>query len=429
MKTRISTACSVLLVWLVCASLWAEDWSQFRGAYGQGVVAESKLPVRWSSDRGIRWSTELSGRANSSPAVTAQRVDLTTQRDNGGLWVLSFERASGKLIREVRVGTGKLSAKGPANLYAHRHNPATPSPIADDDNIWAFFGTGLLTCVDASNGKIRWSKDLVKEYGEYDITFGMGASPRLHGDHLYLACLTKGPSYVVAIDKATGREIWKTDRRYPSKDDGPDAYSTPTIYQSNKGLSLLISGCDHVDAYDLVSGKRQWFAPGLAIDSPYGRVIASAVGTRDGVVVATSANPAGGGKGRVIGVRFDDTKRQIWSIDSSTPDSASPVIVDGLLYLVADNGVATCADVRTGKVHWKKRISTGRGAYHASVVAGGDKVYFVNIDGQCTVVEHGVAGKVLATNQLPGTFYATPAIAGGELYLRAYERLYVVDGQ
>lgn len=422
--TRI-TVCLLFVTSLATA----DEWPGFRGATGSGVSPESALPTTWSNDKGVVWSVDLPGRGNSSPVVTARRIDVTTQKENGSLCLISIDRRTGKIIRDLTLGSGNLAAKGPANLYEHRHNPATPTVVADNDHTWAFFGTGLLVCVRASDGKIVWQKDMVREYGEYDITFGMGSSPRLAGNFVIISCLTKGPSYVAALDKTTGNEVWKQDRVFHAADDGPDAYTTPTIYQSDNGTNLLISGSDHVDARLLTSGKQIWSAPGLKIDSPYGRVIASPVGTRNGIVVATSANPAGAGKGRVIGVRFGQGGKQIWSVETSSPDSSSPVIVDNLVYMVADNGIATCVDANTGNVKWKKRLSNGGGPYHASLVAGANRVYFLNTDGRCTVIEHGEEGKILATNSLQGSFYATPALSNGLIYLRAYERLYAINGK
>lgn len=421
---RIAT-CFCFLV----TSVVADEWPGFRGATGSGVSSEKDLPTSWAQDKGVLWSVDLPGKGNSSPVVTARRIDLTTQTEDGSLFLISIDRRTGQITRELNLGSGKLAAKGPANLYAHRHNAATPTVVADSDHTWAFFGTGLLVCVRASDGEIVWQKDLVKEYGAYDITFGMGSSPRMAGDNIIVSCLTKGPSYVVALNKSTGKEIWKHDRLFHAADDGPDAYTTPTIYESNNGTSLLISGSDHVDARLLSSGKQTWSAAGLRIDSPYGRVIASPIGTRNGIVVATSANPAGAGKGRVIGVEFRKGSKQLWSVETSSPDSSSPVILDNLVYMIADNGIATCVDCNTGDVKWKKRLSNGGGPYHASLVAGAGKVYFLNTDGLCTVIEHGGAGNMLSKNTLEGTFYATPALSDGLIYLRAYERLYAIDGR
>ncbi len=404
----------------------ADLWPQFRGATGDGVSTETNLPSQWSTDSGVLWKTELPGFGNSSPAVTEKLVVLTTQTKDDALSVLILDRSTGKLTKEIKVGSGKLAAKGPANLYAHRHNPATPSPIAVGNRIWAFFGSGLLVCIDADKGSIVWQKDMVAEYGEYDITFGMGSTPRYWNGLLYVSCLTKGASYVVALDAESGKEKWKVDRRLPAKDDGPDAYSTPVV----AGNELLVSGSDHVNAYDLMTGRQLWVSNGLAIDSPFGRVIASPVATEDGIVIAASGNPGGGGKGRVIAVnalgkKGDVSGKRVWTQEKSSPDSSTPVAVNGLVFMLADAGILTCADIRTGDVKYTKRLAEG--PYHASLVTADGKVYAQSTTGTCTVIKADDSGEVLAENKLDGQFFSTPAISNGVIFLRAYERIFAVS--
>lgn len=416
---------------LASGGLHAGEWPQFRGATGDGVSTDSNLPVTWSAQRGVKWSVPVVGRANSSPAVTAERIDVTSEDDAHGLWVVSYDRKSGKLLRKTQVGTGTLDAKGPAKLYAHRHNAATPSPAADGQHIYAYFGSGQLYCVEAATGKIAWQRDLVKDYGPYDITFGMASSPRLWGDHVFVACMTKGPSYVVALDKKTGKEVWKKDRKLPAANDGPDGYSSPIIYKHGARTELLVSGSDHVNSYDPVTGNVLWASGGLEIKSEFGRVIASPAGG-PGVVLATSANPGGGGLGRVLALKAggtgDVTKTaELWRQDKSTPDSSTPVCYDGCAYLCSDQGVATCLDLASGKMHWQQRLP--QGPYQAALVAGDGKVYFLSIEGTCTVMAAGKEAKVLAENSLPGTFYATPALSDGTLYLRSYDKLYAITGE
>lgn len=426
----IRTTCLLCLLFVIPFNASADTWPQFRGSRGDGVSNEKKLPASWSEESGVKWSVELSGQGNSSPAITARRVDLTTQMKDNSLVVASLDRKSGKVLRQTKVGKGVLDAKGPQNLYAHRHNAATSSPIADDDHIWAFFGTGLLVCLDAKSHDIVWNRNMVKEYGAYNITFGMGSSPRLYGNLLYVACMTKGASYVVALNKKTGNEVWKSNRRLPAKDDGPDAYSTPVIYEGANGPQLLVSGSDHINAYDPKSGRQLWVSSGLTIESPFGRIIASPV-AYDGIVVATTGNPGGAGKGHIIAVPATRTgnvsEALLWKYAKTTPDSSTPICVNGKLYMITDNGVATCLDLRSGDVVWQKRI--GQGPFHASAVSGDGKIYFQSASGGCVVVQIGESGKILGTNRLQGSFYSTPAISDGVIYLRAYERIVAVDGR
>lgn len=411
--------------------LAAGEWPQFRGPTGDGVSTESNLPERWSAKKGVKWSVGGTGQANSSPAVTAERVDLTSVDKARKLWVMSYDRATGKLLRKTQVGAGTLAAKGETKLYAHRHNAATPSPAADDRHVYAFFGSGLLVCVEAASGNIVWKRDLVKDYGQYDITFGMGSSPRLWGELLYIACMTKGPSYVVALDKQTGKEAWKRDRRLPAADDGPDAYSTPAVYQNGDRTELVVSGSDHINAYDPLSGNPLWQYEGLAIKSEYGRIIASPAGSAKTIIAAT-ANPGGAGLGRIVALRpgtdGDPAKAPPqWTYGKATPDSSTPVCYQDSVYLCSDQGIATCLDLETGALHWQQRLA--QGPYHASVVAGDGKIYFLSTEGTCTVMAAGKEAKILSENKLPGTFYATPAISDGVVYLRSYDKLWALDGE
>ena len=405
----------------------AQSWGQFRGESGSGVSTSNNLPTSWSDDL-VAWSVELPGQGNSSPVVNSNAVYVTSQTKDLGLHVLAFKKDDGKPVWNKQVGTGKLAAKGPANLYAHRHNAATPSPIVNDDRVWAFFGTGLLVCLDAKNGELHWEVDMVKQYGTYDITFGMGSTPRLIDNNLIVSCMTKGASYVVALNARTGELVWKHDRRFPASDDGPDAYSTPIIIQSKGSQQLVVTGCDHINAYNPVTGEQLWYYSGLQIASPYGRIIASPAAD-SGVVIGTSANPGGGGLGHTMAWKLGrqgnirDTA-VLWSHAKSTPDSSTPVAFNGLVFLLADNGVATCLDIKTGDQKWVKRLATGTS--YASLVTGGGNVYAIGINGTAVVFKADDKATVIATNKLEGQFYSTPALAGDTIYLRAYERLVAV---
>ena len=419
---------AVLALVFTGESAVAQSWGQFRGESGSGISTSTNLPTQWSNDA-VAWSVDLPGQGNSSPAVNTDALYVTSQTKDLGLHVLAFSRADGTALWKENVGSGKLAAKGPANLYAHRHNAATPSPIANDKNVWAFFGSGLLVCLDAKTGKQRWEVDMVQQYGAYDITFGMGSTPRLVGDKLIVSCMTKGASYVVALNANTGELVWKHDRRFPAKDDGPDAYSTPALINVAGKQQLVVTGCDHINAYDPESGDQIWYSSGLQIASPYGRVIASPVAD-SGVVVGVSANPGGGGLGHVmawkLGAKGNVRENSVlWIHKKSTPDSSSPVAIGGLLFTLADNGVATCLDIKTGEVKWVKRLTTGTS--YASLVAGGGNIYAIGINGTAVVFKADATGAVVATNKLEGQFYSTPALVDGAIYLRAYERLVAIE--
>ena len=423
MKSKCPTG--VLVLVCVATPLMADTWTGWRGAEGTGVSSERDLPTSWSADKNVLWTADLPGRGNSSPAVTSDRVYVTGQDNESRLWLMALERGSGRTVWKRKLGAKELEVEGEKSLYAHRHNAATPTPVADETHVWAFFGTGSLFCFDKA-GDDKWKVDLTKKYGKFNVRFGMASSPRLWGDFVVMAIVHKGPSYVVAFEKATGREVWKTERKFPAEWDGPDGYSSPVVLETAGAAELIVSGCDHVDAYDPQSGKRLWYSAGLAVDSHYGRVIASpAVG--EGFVVASSANPPNA-PGHMIalkaGGRGDVAAKRLWGYESYTPDSPTPVCYRGHLYMVRDDGVGSILDLASGKKLWRERL--GQGPFRSATVAGDGKVYFLSRDGMCTVMEAGSEGKILARNELEGQFFATPAISDGRLYLRAFEKLYVV---
>jgi|GEM_PF-195473 outer membrane protein assembly factor BamB len=407
----------------------AEMWAGFRGNTGSSVSNEKNLPTTWSESHGVLWSTPLPGAANSSPAVTSNRVYVTSfDQTDSSLHVVSLDRKNGKIVWQKIVGRGESIAYGPPELYRHRHNPATPSPCADaDDNVYAFFGTGDLVSLDR-DGNVRWQKNLADVYGPYDLKFGMGASPRLWKNHLYIGCVHKGPSYVVALDKDTGDEFWLADRNYMCLGDATDAYTSPAILDVPGSPSLVImSGADHVDAYNIINGKRVWENGGLVLENEeYARTIASpAVG--EGMVVAPSAKAklAVAVKGDAIGdVTANKAKSRVLPIQVDCP---TPTIYHGRIYSVKDDGVGTCFDLSTGKELWKSRMGGER--YQASPVAGDGKVYFLSLEGKCTVIKAAskLDDKDKIENVIPGEFYATPAISDGVIFLRDRSRVIAIS--
>ncbi|MEM7011525.1 MAG: PQQ-binding-like beta-propeller repeat protein [Verrucomicrobiota bacterium] len=416
-------------LWFVLATAAHAQWTGFRGANGVGVSSDVHLPVEWSETKNIRWKTDLPGRGNSSPVVVGDRIYLTTKTEDGGLHLLSMDRLSGEIVWQKKVGSGTLAAKGPERLWAPLHNAASPTPVADENHVWAFFGTGLLVCF-GKDGEARWERDLVKDYGAYDITFGMGSSPRMSSGGLIINCMTKGPSYVLCLNPADGKEIWKSEREYNTPNDHPDSYATPAVRPTGVGEQLLIAGSAHLDAYDPQTGKRLWHVGGFEIESPYGRMVASPAISENGhKVVQLAGNPGGGGLGRAItfDIFSEPEPKKLWNYEKKTPDSSTPVIYNGVVYFLRDSGVGAALDLETGELLWEERLAQ-KGVYPAAV-AGDDKVYLLASSGLCTVLKAGRKFEKLAANQLPGQFNATPAIAYGEIYLRSYDALWAIGNQ
>ena len=410
------------------------DWPGFRGATGDGISTEKKLPVSWDATKGIAWRTELTGRGNSSPVVAGGSVYITSQRSDETLWLHAFDEVTGALLWEKNVTSGKLPATGKTGLYQRDHDAASPTVAANSELVCVLFGTADLACFDRS-GKEIWSRNLNDDYGRLDINFGISFSPRIWEGTIYLSCLSKGPSYVIAIDAKSGRNRWKTDRSYTAFVDGNDSYATPAIWKSaSRGpVSLLVAGTDRLAAYDLKNGKERWVAEGFKINSKTGRMIPSPAVSSEGYVVQCSGNPQS--NGRAIAFRINSNTRgtvresaRLWTIEKRSPDRPTPVCVNGRVYFVRDSANGFCIELRSGKKLWEARLAGGK--HYASLVAGDGKIYFHNVRGITTVIEEGDEFRKISENTLPGgqTYHATPAIANGTIFFRSYQYLIAVDG-
>ncbi|MBI4586761.1 MAG: exo-alpha-sialidase [Planctomycetes bacterium] len=407
------------------ASLSGADWPYFRGPNAVGVSSESGLPSRWSfavkdgavQSENVAWSADLPEWGNSSPVAVGERIYVTSQLEDETLWAIAIDRQSGSLAWKREVGRGMLKA--------HKlHNMATPTAAAEKDRLWALFGTGDLACL-SRDGEILWKRNLPADHGEYKILWGMGSSPLLYKDHLIVICLHGGPSYVLALDKNTGRDAWKANRSLPAEGEAVDSYSSPVFQEVNGRTELIVSGADHLTAYDPESGKSLWLANGLKINHPYGRTMSSP-GAENGIVVACSASiqalgtmiavPAGGA-GDI------SAAGPLWRYEKFTPDCPSPLCYRGYVYAIRDDGMTSCLEQKSGKLLWKDRLE---GDFKASPVGGDGKVYFLNMDGQCTVVEAGPEKKVLSVNAVEGSAIATPAISDGAIFIRTRSRLYAI---
>ncbi len=414
-KDRLKAVLGILLLTGVAAG---DDWERWRGPAGLGVSTETALPLRWSTKENIAWTLDLPEWGNSSPVVVGDRIYLTTQTKDTSLVVIAVDRIKGRLLWQKTIGKGKLKT--------HRlHNMATPTVVADRERVWALFGTGDLACLDA-DGKELWKKNMQKEHGKYTIKWGMGSSLVLHDGLVFVTCMHSAPSYVLALDGKTGRKAWKSERNFSAKGEGNDAYSTPIIVGEGRDAQLVVSGAEHLNAYDPATGKEVWRCGGLAVSHAYGRAISSP-SFSDGIFVAVASGfkSQGHTMGVKAGGRGDVTKtHRLWVQKSKSPDCSTPLCYQGLVYMNNDLGVVTCMDLKTGKVKWQERLLSGDSK--VSPIAADGKIYFFSNNTECKVVKAGPEGKVLAENKLEGVMMATPAISDGKLYFRTHNRLYAV---
>ncbi len=427
--TRLGLRClSLTALLLAAASAQAADWPQWRGPDGTGVSMETNLPTQWGKDSSILWKCPLPDEGASTPAIWGDAIFLTAQQGEK-LLLLKIRKGDGTVewVREVGTGTMRRgSPKRTQHTFHNLHNMASPSPVTDGERVIVHFGNGDLAAYDFA-GKQLWLRNLQKEHGPYSIWWGHANSPVLWKDLVISVCMQDSladlqekpaTSYLVAHDKRTGEQKWKTFRMTGVRAEDCDAYTTPIFHAIPGGTEMIVMGANQIDAYDPATGKQRWFLPGLK-----GSRTITGPTLGDGLVYAVE-----GKRGSVFAVKLGGTGKLgtdaiAWRQGQSTPDSPCPVLWKDLLFMVTDDGFATCRDAKTGELKWKERLA---GSYKASPIAADGKIYFLNQAGTCTVVAASEKFERLAENSLGDATAASPALADGRIYLRGRKTLYCI---
>jgi outer membrane protein assembly factor BamB len=380
----------------------AEEWPQFRGPTGQGHSSEQGLPVEWSESRNVLWKVPVPGSGWSSPVVAGGRIWLTTAVGDS-LRALAVDEASGGMIVDVEV-----FRVPPSSAINPKNSRATPTPIVDGDRVYVHFGADGTAALSAS-GEILWTTRLA-----YDSQHGSGGSPVLYRDLLIIVCDGNGgAAYVVALDTATGRIRWKTDRRRPAD----QAYATPLVIRVGDRDLLVAPGAHRAAAYDPLTGEEVWR---VGYPNGFSNVPRPVYG--DGrVFIATGFNTPSIMAVRADG-RGDVTRTHVaWTSTRGAPLTPSPLLVGTELYFVSDTGVLSCLDAASGAYLWQARIG---GNYSASPVFADGRIYFLNEEGIATVIAPGRTFERLASNTLDGSTLASMAVSNGSLVIRSDRHLY-----
>jgi outer membrane protein assembly factor BamB len=442
------------------AQVPAQEWSRFRGSNGTGVSASRGLPVEFSPQKNLDWVADVPfGR--SSPVLAGDRIYLTAV-DGGKLATLALDGASGRTLWSRMLERGET-----ATMY-HGNDSATPTPVSDGSNVYVLFHESGLVSYDAS-GRERWRRAL----GPFRNFYGLAASPVLAGDRLLLVCDQAVGSFVVALDKDTGRELWRTERTGRR-----ESYTTPVLYPGDSDpRQLVVYGSRFVDAYDLGTGRLAWTLPGVGSapvsspalsgdllfvtgpdqqeeTTPFANEAAKHDANRDGCLAAAEvaatwiAQHFGyidlDGSGCITAAEWNviegelgtsdwgafairlgqDAPKVAWNYRKNVSYIPSPLVYDGVFYMVKD-GIVSSLDPGTGELHKRDRLSRDeKMKVYASPVAADGKLYFASLEGHVAVVKAGAQWEVLAVNDLDDEIYATPAIAGTRLYVRTKGRLY-----
>lgn len=401
------------------AAARSENWPQWRGPSDDGISKETNLPAEWGESKNILWKLKLPGQSGATPAIWDDRIFLTSQ--DGDDVVLMCIGTDGKERWKRKLASGK------AHYMRDEGNLASPSPSIDGQHVYTFTGTGDFACHDFE-GKELWKFNAQERYGKFRIQWGMHVTPLLHGNRLYLALLHSGGWWVIALDKATGQEVWKVRRETDATAECEQAYASPCLANDGKEEYLVVHGCDYTTAHRLTDGSEIWRLGDLNPKGKYNptlRLVSSPVATPDLIVVPTAkGGPVVGVKPNATGNIGPGNSFEQWRRNRDTPDVSSPLVHDGLVYLCRENGVLICMDAKTGKELYQERLHQAR--YRASPVYADSKIYCTARDGTFTVVKAEPKFQKLAENHLPDQFAASPAISNGTIYLRGFDTLYAV---
>jgi outer membrane protein assembly factor BamB len=416
--------CGLLPAW----SGAALDWPQFRGPRGDGSAPEAEPPLVWSETTNVAWRIAVTGRGRSSPVLLGERIWLTTALEQGvvrkrigpddmqaashvSLHAVCLDRASGQRLWEVQL----FDVPQPDPVH-WLNSWATPTPVVEPGRVYCDFGTFGTACLDAATGKVIWQRQF-----KLDHQVGPGSSPILWRDRLVLVRDGRDAQYVTALDKLTGKTLWKTDRP-PIQTGSPNlkkSFSTPLAIGQGEQAQLVAPGAHWTVAYEPSSGAEIWrvrhgdgFSIGTSPVSGHGLVY---FGT-------------GCFKAQLWAVRTDGradvtTTHTAWKTLRQVPVMSSPVLVGDDLFWVSDDGMASCADARSGEVQWQERLG---GGCLASPIATKDRIYFFRQDAKTIVIRPGRTFERLAENSLEGTLIASPAVDRQALYVRTDTHLYCI---
>jgi outer membrane protein assembly factor BamB len=394
-----------VILLLFISLIFPQDWPQFRGPTGQGVSAERNLPLSWSETKNVRWKVAISGRGWSSPVIQGDRLWLTTATEEGrSLRAIAVDVNTGAIQQNVEV----FNLKSP-KLMNQKNSFASPTPVIDGDRVYLHFGAYGTACITQS-GEIVWKTKLEYDNGQH----GPGGSPIIYDDLLIVSCDGLESQYVVALDKATGKVRWKKTR------ESYQAYTTPLVLNLPEGDQVISPGAFQAIAYEPRTGKEIWrvkYAEGFSnVPRPvFGHgLVFICTGFQEPSLLAV--RPDG---------RGDVTKSKVaWKLDRAIPRTPSPILVGDELYIVTDNGIATCIDAQTGEELWRARLG---GNFSASPVYADGRIYFLSEEGESVVIAPGRQLKHLATNQIDGPTLASMAVSHNSLFIRSASHLYRIS--
>lgn len=396
------------LLFLTASLATAENWPAWRGLRGDGTSLENEPPTRWSDTAGVVWKVAVPGEGHSSPIVWNDCVFMTTAlKEREERLLLCYARKTGALVWQETVVRSPLEAKNNENSFA------SATPATDGEKVYVTFldRDSVVVTAYGFDGKQLWSV----RPGGFKSQWGFAHPPVLFEDKVIVVCFSKGENFAVALSRRDGRTLWKTPGEIPSQ-----SYSPPLIREMAGRAQMVVPGNKAMTSYDPRTGKMLWTVNGLADDSVISPVFHEQTGLVLGCTswpdkVLLAINPDGNGN--------VTSNKVVWKTSEGAPYVPSPIAVGDWFFTSSFNGKAAhCYEAATGKILWKEAM----GLHHASPVTAKGLIYFLNDDGVMHVVKAGPTYELVARNELGEKTYASPALSGGQLFLRSFKNLYCI---
>lgn len=407
---------AAVLITVARGAVAAENWPEFRGPHGDGTTPATGLSITWSEAEHVTWKTPIHDRGWSSPVIWDQQIWMTTATADGKkLYAVCVDRESGRVLHDILV------FEIPKPQFCHAFNSyASPTPVIEAGRVYVHFGSPGTACIDTTSGKVLWTRqDLPCDHFR-----GAGASPILYGGLFIVSFDGFDYQYVAALDKQTGKTVWRRDRQINyGTDDGDQkkAYCTARIVDVGGKPQLVYPSAGATIGYEPLTGEELWRVNHGGMNAaarPLFNKEHLFLNSADGGFKLFALRM--GGRGDVTDTHVD------WKCKEGVPSRSSQLLIGDRLFMVHDRGVATCLDATTGSSLWQKRLG---GDFTASPLYSEGHIYFCNQDGRTFVVEAADEYNLLATNTLDAGCMASPAVYGKALFLRTETHLYRIEGR
>ncbi len=416
----------VLLFFMPCLLL-SENWPNWRGPSGDGISLEKGIPVKWSPTENIAWRVAIPGKGHSSPVVWGNKVFLTTcLPEKEQRLLLCLDQRTGKKLWQKVVLNSPLETIHPLN------SRASGTPATDGQHVFVTFmkaddrkipapnvgtqrlitpGKIIVAAYDL-DGEQKWKINV----GDFISAHGFNTCPVLFEDLVIINGDHDGDAYLVALERKTGRERWRIERENKTR-----SYATPIIREIGGRTQMILSGSLCVASYDPHNGKRHWI-----VDGPTEQFVASMVYNGEYVFVT-----AGYPERHILAIRPDGSgnvtdTHVAWRTNRGAAYVPSPIFAGPYLLVVADSGIASCFNAKTGKRHWMERLP---GGHSPSTVSADGLVYFTSDRGVTTIVRPGKMFNIIARNELGEQISASPVISQGQIFLRTHQHLYCIGSK